>query len=388
VNLLDTIALLPPSPAAPTNERAEDLAVRLEAVAALRQEFTKDERPPKFMTEARLEFDRLRAGHLFQHGSLPASLEKGFTPDSFMRVEDGLALAAQSPRTALAEVRAIADAIGFLIMPFVTLDTKVVEQADPQTRTAVRDFDRILRTWCDIYVLAPVEFYSVEQHARADVDGDVYAPPQIEQAFMAINMVLPMFRTMLAELRAVNKRLDQAEKELQNLAKRVSALERAVEQQRREAAARAAARVSDLTMRDPMMLAVPKGQDIRTAPWALVGPCWGPDFDEVLAAALGRQKVLGQRAHVEAEHKRLWNLRVEFLPDAKPKAKKAKKEKTESTLTETQIPCPECTGHLVERRNNSNGSTFLGCSRFPSCRFTSPAVAASFRHPRLDWFSR
>lgn len=33
-----------------------------------------------------------------------------------------------------------------------------------------------------------------------------------------------------------------------------------------------------------------------------------------------------------------------------------------------------CGGHLVERRNRSDGSKFLGCSRYPKCKNTAPVL--------------
>ena len=34
--------------------------------------------------------------------------------------------------------------------------------------------------------------------------------------------------------------------------------------------------------------------------------------------------------------------------------------------------CPLCSQPLVERTNRQNGSTFLGCSRYPECKHTEP----------------
>lgn len=31
---------------------------------------------------------------------------------------------------------------------------------------------------------------------------------------------------------------------------------------------------------------------------------------------------------------------------------------------------PECTGQLVSRVNSNTGQTFLGCSRFPKCKYS------------------
>lgn len=32
--------------------------------------------------------------------------------------------------------------------------------------------------------------------------------------------------------------------------------------------------------------------------------------------------------------------------------------------------CPRCKAALVERTNKNNGNAFLGCSKFPKCKYT------------------
>lgn len=34
--------------------------------------------------------------------------------------------------------------------------------------------------------------------------------------------------------------------------------------------------------------------------------------------------------------------------------------------------CPDCGAPLAERTNRQNGSTFLGCTRYPECKHTEP----------------
>jgi ssDNA-binding Zn-finger/Zn-ribbon topoisomerase 1 len=34
--------------------------------------------------------------------------------------------------------------------------------------------------------------------------------------------------------------------------------------------------------------------------------------------------------------------------------------------------CPDCAGFLVLRTNSLNGTEFLGCSSYPSCKHTEP----------------
>lgn len=42
------------------------------------------------------------------------------------------------------------------------------------------------------------------------------------------------------------------------------------------------------------------------------------------------------------------------------------------TTPKREESCPDCGSPLVVRTNRNNGSRFLGCSRYPSCRFSKP----------------
>ena len=44
--------------------------------------------------------------------------------------------------------------------------------------------------------------------------------------------------------------------------------------------------------------------------------------------------------------------------------------------TEPSVPCPTCGGALMERVNRQTMTTFMGCERFPECRWTEPVPAA------------
>ncbi len=48
----------------------------------------------------------------------------------------------------------------------------------------------------------------------------------------------------------------------------------------------------------------------------------------------------------------------------------------EATQPATAALCPRCGAPLVHRRNRSTGEHFLGCSRFPQCRYTQPITTA------------
>jgi ssDNA-binding Zn-finger/Zn-ribbon topoisomerase 1 len=47
---------------------------------------------------------------------------------------------------------------------------------------------------------------------------------------------------------------------------------------------------------------------------------------------------------------------------------KKPKKKKETPVLLTNIRCPNCSSPIIERKNKNSKGTFLGCSKFPTCR--------------------
>lgn len=242
-------------------------------------------------------------------GALPEAL--------WFKPGDPLTQFARSPRVALGSLRGLADAFGFVILPwgyFAGGDkatSAVSERIEAFVGEAELD-DRYVP-----YVLCPVTYYSLEKHVAADDDLPIHPGP-FGQAFMGINMSIPMFRqlarrvgTLESKAQSASVRLDSVETELANLARRLGEIQRAEERRQREAAiareqAREAAALAArlATVRqfipyDPMLIALPSGKDIHSDAVAVVGPCWGPDFEDIVAVSRGYKRIPGQRRMID-----------------------------------------------------------------------------------------
>jgi hypothetical protein len=238
-------------------------------------------------------------------GALPEAL--------WVTTGDPLTQFARSPRVALSSLRDLADAFGFVILPWGYFTgtgkatSAVMQSIDAFVDEAELD-DRFIP-----YVLCPVTYYNLERHVAADDDLPIY-PGSFGHAFMGINMSIPMFRqlarrvgTLEAKAQNTSIRLDSVETELANLARRLGEIQRAEERRQREAAiAREQAReaaalasklaaVRQFIPYDPMLIAIPSDKDIHSDAIAVVGPCWGPDFDDVVAVSRGYKRIPGQR---------------------------------------------------------------------------------------------
>lgn len=221
---------------------------------------------------------------------------------------------AQTPQADLSELRNIADLLGFLIIPFEYLHPDAYHRESHGMQVAIRSFTSQIGDWFTPYVVTPPVFYNVEAHANAEVDLPIYSGPLTSQAMMALSMSMPMFRSLLRNLkslasanRAIQQQLDGVQQEIQGIKTRLTALETYVEreiqmrvQAERERQAEAAQRETRtreerLVQYEPMLIGIPKKQTVNSDCTVLIGPCWGPDFEDIVFTALRLRKVEGQR---------------------------------------------------------------------------------------------
>jgi len=264
-------------------------------------------------------FNVLRSGILLDKHSLPKVL---WSDDG----DDTLTKAAKAPRIQLSEAREIADKLGFVIVPFEYLDPRSFEDESTELKKAIKAFDAKLSDMYDIYVLAPVHHYSIAKHVRATSDLKIYPGKPCEQAFLAIDMAIPVFRSIFLNLDQLRNQAEETaehvnrnaaainanKQEMKNLSRRVDTLQKQVERRRADAIIEATKQeklrneLRELRARDsfmayePMMLAIPKDCGVEADVPAIVGPCWGPDFEEIVLTALDMRKIEGQGEMLDA----------------------------------------------------------------------------------------
>lgn len=248
-------------------------------------------------------------------GVIPERLE-------FCSRTDPLSIASVSPRSSLDEIRQIADMLGFIVMPFGCMDERAWEGESREVQNAIENFYKGMRAPRNVYALSPVEFYDFYEHVSLDENLPFYAPPQLQQTFASIEVMLPFCRTMYRRIERNKEDMDLLAEEINGVKKRlarveysVSRLEQIYERERREQAARRARAAAEerarrLAMwREPLMFAVNKEHDVATGSGQVIlGPCWGPDFDDILSAMVTVKKKKGQRKKLELSMQRWdWN---------------------------------------------------------------------------------
>ncbi len=210
------------------------------------------------------------------------------------------------PRTTLSSVRKVADALHMVLIPEAYLRSESVGRGEYEVQSAISAFKAMVEDYMWIYVLCPVDHYSVQRHIESSVELPIISPPSLSQAFMAITMSVPMFRamrkdieTMKTEMRNYRERIESVEREVANLRSRVNEMASRLDEEIKARAAVEEARARDESARwypsDPMMLGIPGVKAPCFDGSAIVGPCWGPDFPDIVATSIGLRSVKGQR---------------------------------------------------------------------------------------------
>ena len=263
-------------------------------------------------------------------GTIPTSLE--------LNKNDPLSLASQAPRIELSELRKTAEKLDFVLVPFDYVRPVAYESESDDTKNVISNFNTEMSRIGLVYTLCPVNGYDVLRHVQAKNDLPVYGNP----FFQTLSTLLPIHRVTFAAINHLQKRVDQLAAKTDSLEQDFNVQMESISQEfsRRidEIASQNRLRIADrlktkeikkqvnaqnanITLQqlaaqvqsfvsaigDPLMFMVPKGTNVLSDDAScIVGPCWGPDFDDIVFTVFGLKKIPGQREAIVQEAKK-WN---------------------------------------------------------------------------------
>jgi hypothetical protein len=242
------------------------------------------------------------------------------SPGSYYRDDaDAYSMLSARPLSTTSKLRFITDTLGMAIIPFGALDSRSLAHEDYNVRAAVKSFSsQASQVGMDLYVIVPLELYDVLAHVNMD-DHSLSMPYSKDHAttLQTIGLQLPMFRAMNSAINNLDSRVGALEAtqtiiktQLVNLQNQMTTLQEDVGRLRKEAyiakikaeeASAAAIKVIESRAAtqwfatDPLIFAVRRGDKITDDAVAIIGPCWGPDFSDILLIASGLNVVSGQR---------------------------------------------------------------------------------------------
>ena len=255
----------------------------------------------------------------------------------------------------MAQILPVVDALHFVIVPFEYISSKAWANEDWQMQAAIEAFGK-LDEHLDVYVATPPIYFDVEKVIEAENPNKPIHAGRNAQAFMALRLMLPALRGMKVQLSVLEQnqqtlrqnahqtretlnQLAQGQEALRSevtrvhgdLQQQITQLQATVSRQL-EAEVTQAVRLAAETGRqdllsliggaptlqdaraavsaleavrfedwEPMLFAVKPGTSIedRNTP-AYIGPCWGPEFADIIPASQGLEILDGNRKKAEA----------------------------------------------------------------------------------------
>lgn len=238
---------------------------------------------------------------------------------------DSLSKLAESPRTTIADLRNVADALGMAIMPFGVVNEKSIKNESYETRRQIEGFERACKhADLELYVVAPISLYAIHQHVsmNGDAPGQEFYSREFQHVFTTIQLQIPLFRTIMGSINGLETRVaglenmtTQIKAQVESIQRQLDSLQQEANRRReaeaRQAAAAAAAAIAAAQAQfyavDPLAFAVMKGTSLtdESSP-AIIGPAWGPDFPPELAVAFNLVQKRNQRATLANRMKELF----------------------------------------------------------------------------------
>lgn len=122
----------------------------------------------------------------------------------------------------------LADLFGFIIMP-LEIANETIYKCDPfrnssQIKDAIKEYKKYNNEKI-LYVLCPLDFYDLLQHAKAETYHQVYFPKSLPYIGMNIGMSLPVFRSIFESMGVLDQRVTQLENSVEKIKKQLSSIE-------------------------------------------------------------------------------------------------------------------------------------------------------------------
>lgn len=238
--------------------------------------------------------------------------------------EDLITYSIFSPKAKIANIKKIAEALGFLIMPYDIHNKKSYQNESPEIQKAIKKFEK-LNKYCDLYVVSPLIYWDIKSHIEAtDPNFEMYVSKKVKTIVNSVEIQLPVLREFNIKLKNHEERLSYIEQDMKNILNSINEIENKLEKIQNEisevwkemfkqkleieyaqiianSAVKKAENAIEMSLKtiDPMLIAVKKGSKLSDDEKAIIGPIWGPDFSWIVPALENIQPQIGQREIVE-----------------------------------------------------------------------------------------
>lgn len=274
----------------------------------------------------------MRTEYWKEKGSLPKGFKKYHTLKG--GVEDKYTVMDSLPKVEISKLRELADKFNMVIVPIEYTEInklfEIQENKDELMR-AFNYYEKLMNNDdtvnYDLYLLCPINYYSIWQQIKSNTNAEVYYPEYFETMFDTLNMMIPAQKNLylttkmneenlkelsksfdtnikilddrigkvskklekleadtIEEFKRVNNRLNNVEEKQVELRIKQEQLERENEELKRSNLNT----YKDINFSyeniDPILFAVPEKTNVATCENinGIVGLCWGADIDQMI----------------------------------------------------------------------------------------------------------
>jgi len=281
-------------------------------------------------------YNRVREEYFKKNFELPKEALTKINVKNFIEEEDTLTYATVAPRASLENIKKIAEALGFMIIPWEYHNKRSFENESESLKKSIKEFEKLENYNMDLFVVSPINYWDIKAHINAEnPNKEIWYSSKIKDIVAAVEIQLPVLREfgfridnleervdklngeMSKAYQAINKiqvTLDKVVDDIARIWKEITEMKKEIKEAKaaaraaqaeaaraaslaRSAAAEArAARSMAMRAIDPMLIAIPKGTSLKDDNVkAIIGPVWGPDFSWLVAAAENIKPQIGQR---------------------------------------------------------------------------------------------
>lgn len=235
-----------------------------------------------------------------------------------------------TPVIEVGKIKKLAMDLDMIVVPFEYLDSQSYASETYKTRNSIKSFAEALHTSFELYVLCPINHYSLSNHAKSENPNKQIFAGKHSMIFTSVLMNIPMFRSILNDLSELRDNVDVLKGTISNVKKnmemmqlQINNLQKQVDQQKEQMLKQQIAqeaqiqslskKLSEMEFRvtDPVLFALPKNIDINDfnhdSMCGFVGPVWGPDFDGVALYNLDMEIIKNQRNLLNNTIDKVWS---------------------------------------------------------------------------------
>jgi len=285
----------------------------------------------KIIKELESKFNEEREKYFKEKLEVPLSAIQKYNNDK--KEDDIITYATLSQRTQVKNIKKVAEALGFLIIPWEIHNKDSYKNENENVKNAIKKFQK-LKKYCDLYVVSPINYWDIKAHITSDnPNKTIFASSKIKNIVSSVEIQLPLLREIYFKLENYENRIKNLEVNVKKTINSINELQEQFEKitleiaeirkdlikkneqikklnyelEKTQVELEKTKELFRLKTIDPLLFAVKKDSKLNDDDIAIIGPVWGPDFSILVPIIENIEIQLGQRKLIEKTNPFLLN---------------------------------------------------------------------------------